>query len=181
MCLSLVLGLVACRGGAPSADRANDDRAGGTPTSPRPADPALAATQLDLATELIASERSDDPDGALAALRMRWQGRRLTWTVTRQEPLCRTADACHVSPFPTPAPKDAPRVGWLPSLAFAPGQFDKLTASCGGAVLCTVTFEGELTELAASMDLPTSLRFTDVSIVTATALGVPAAPRQTGG
>jgi hypothetical protein len=179
MCLSLLLGLVSCRGGAPSADH---DRAVGTPTSPRPAAQALAATQLDLARELAASEMSDDPVTALAALHTRWHGRRLTWTVTRQEMLCRTADACHVTPFPVPAPKDAPRVGWLPALEFAAGQFDKLTAACAGSTLCSVTFEGELTELVVSVDLPTSLRFTNVAVVTATATAAtPAATQRDDG
>ena len=175
MCLFLTLGLVSCRGGASS-------------DSPRPADKATAATaaqtaqtssaltQTDLGRELDEVETSTDPAGAITALRTRWQGRRLTWTVDRQEVLCRTAEACHVIPFPAPIAKDRPRHGWLPALEFAPGQFDKLVAACGTAPRCQVTFEGALTELNFDLELPTSLTFTDVHVVTATAeasAGVP--------
>src|SRR5512134_3283831 len=73
----LVLGVVSCRGGAPSGD----DRRGGSPTSPRPASVASAATQLDLARELDTSASSPDPRAARSELRTRWQGKRLTWTV----------------------------------------------------------------------------------------------------
>jgi len=173
----LTLGIISCRGGAPSGDR--DDHRAGAPTSPRPASVASAATQRDLAAELDATEHTADPIGAMVALQQRWQGRHLTWTVTRQEVLCRTAGACHVVPFPAPRPADVSSHGWLPALEFAPGQFDKLTAACGDASICEVTFAGDLTELAVSDDLPTSLRFTDVTVVTATA--AIAIPRHPGG
>jgi len=165
MCLSLALGLlVSCRGGASS----DSPRPAAKATAATSADPS-AMTQTELGTELDAIERSADPGGAIIALRERWQGKRLTWTVDRQEVLCRTAAMCHVIPFPAPIAKDAPRHGWLPALEFAPGQFDKLAAACGAAPRCQVTFEGALSELNVDLELPTSLRFTDVRVVTATA------------
>ena len=169
-CLVLVVvtvDLVSCRSSAPDGDR--DDRRSGAPVSPAAAPTASAATQLDLARELVATESTPDPDAALSELRTRWQGRHLRWTVTRQAVLCRTADACHVVPFPSPAPAEAAGHGWLPALEFAPGQFDKLLAACGDTAMCEVTFEGDLAELAASTEQPTSLRFANVAIVTATA------------
>ena len=174
MCLSLALGLlVSCRGGA-SSDSPRPAAKATAATSAAAADPS-AMTQTELGTELDAIERSADPGGAIIALRDRWQGKRLTWTVDRQEVLCRTAAMCHVIPFPAPIAKDAPRHGWLPALEFAPGQFDKLTAACGAATRCQVTFEGALSELNVDLELPTSLRFTDVHVVTATAEAAAAA------
>lgn len=172
MCLVPALGLlVSCRGGASS-------------DSPRPADQATAATasgssaatQMDLGNELDAIDSSPDPAGAITALRSKWQGKHLTWTVDRQEMLCRSADSCNVIPFPAPHEKDAPRHGWLPALEFAPGQFAKLTAACGDATRCQLTFEGALTDLEVDLETPTSLRFTDVHIVTATAEAAPPPP-----
>jgi hypothetical protein len=179
-CLAL-LGLVSCRSSSPPSDR-DDDRAGGSPTSPRPVAPTSAATQLDLAHELDATEHTEDPLTSLYEVRDRWQGKRLTWTVTRQAVLCRTAASCNVMPFPSPRPAEVAGHGWMPRLDFAPGQFAKLVAACGATPTCEVTFEGDLAQLVVSDELPTSLRFTNVSIVTATATTTaPAAARHAGG
>jgi hypothetical protein len=177
-CLALLaLGLVSCRGGAPSGDR-TDDRPGGDPTSPRPAAEASAATQHDLARELDAVDHAADPASALAALRDRWQGQHLTWTVTRHAALCRSADACHVIPFAAPHRDGESRHGWLPALALAPDQFAALSSACGPAA-CQITFAGDLAELAVSDELPTRLRFTNIEIITATA--AIAIPSRAGG
>ena len=125
-----------------------------------------AATQLDLARELDAAEASGDP-AQLAALRARWQGVRVRWTVTRQVALCSKADACHVVPFPLPRPPAVAGHGWLPALGFAPGQFERIASGCGRAASCDLTFEGKLADLVVSAELPTSLRFADVVVVAA--------------
>ena len=161
-CLALfVTGLVGCEGRTPA-----------TSASPAPAEApatgpaASSATQLDLARELDAVTDAPDPDAAMEALAARWRGKRLTWTVTRQPALCRSAEACHVIPFPVPAPEAASRHGWLPTLAFAPGEFDVLADECGDAGPCQVTFTGELSSLTGSSEEPTALGFTGVRIVT---------------
>lgn len=175
----LTVGLVACRSNPPPSDR-DGDRAGGSPTSPRPVTSTSAATQVDLARELDATEHAADPLTALYEVRDRWQNKHLTWTVTRHAVLCRTAAACNVMPFPTPRPAEVAGHGWMPALEFAPGQFDKLVAACGTTPTCELTFEGDLTRLSVSEELPTSLRFTNVSIVTATATAAAAAQHAGG-
>jgi len=121
---------------------------------------APLGSQADLAKDLDKAER----DGSWADVKRRWQGGHVTWTVTRQRPLCATAAACNVTPFPIGG---GAKYGWLPKLSFAPSQFEKLEASCGKGVRCEVTFEGTLSELSLSPDLPTSLRFSDVKVVAA--------------
>lgn len=127
---------------------------------PAPAVAAALGTQADLAKDLDKAER----DGSWSDIKHRWQGGHVTWTVTRQRPLCLTADRCNVTPFPI---GPGAKYGWLPQLTFAPSQFEKLEASCGTSDRCELTFEGTLSELAVSPDLPTSLRFTDVKVVAA--------------
>ena len=123
--------------------------------------PVLAhATQTDLGRELDDAERR----GTWRELKQRWQGQPLHWTVTRQRSLCRSADACNVAVFPIMRP--APH-GWLPALRFAPGEFDKLEASCGTAEQCEVVIDGTLSELDVSPELPTSLRLSGVKVVSA--------------
>jgi hypothetical protein len=159
----LVSGLVGCEGRPPSAS--STPAAVSAPAGGRvPA--AASASQLDLARELDAAGDAPDPDAAMDALAARWRGKHLTWTVTRQPALCKSADACHVIPFPVPAPDGASRHGWLPTLAFAPGEYDVLVDECGDAGPCQITFTGELTALTVSSEEPTALGFTGVRIVT---------------
>src|SRR5687767_10684206 len=106
-CLALfVLGAASCKDPAPAGDR--DDRRAGAPAV-SPAAAASAATQLDLVRELDAVDIAPDPDAAGEALGQRWRGKRLTWTVTRQPALCASPEACHVLPFPVPAPEATSR------------------------------------------------------------------------
>ena len=133
-----------------------EDRRSAPP--PQPPAPALAGgTQTDFARELEAAERN----GTWIELRRRWQGQRLRWTVTRQRALCGSADACNVAAFPIQRPA---KHGWMPELAFAPGQYDALAAHCG-ADPCEVTIEGTLAKLEASDELPTRLRFEGVAVI----------------
>jgi hypothetical protein len=119
-----------------------------------------SATQSDLARELEDAEQR----ATWSEVKRRWEGQTLRWTVTRQQMLCRSAEACNVAAFPIRRP--AP-VGWLPTLRFAPGQFAALEARCGGEALCEVTIEGKLEKLSVSGELPTNLEITGVAIVDA--------------
>ena len=121
-----------------------------------------AATQADLAREIDDAERR----GTQAAIKQHWQGLALHWTVTRQRLLCLSADACHVAPFAIERPA---KHGWMPALAFAPGEFGKLEAACGQAMQCELEFEGKLDELVVSPEMPTSLKFSDVRVLHAQA------------
>jgi hypothetical protein len=99
-------------------------------------------------------------------LRHRWQGQWLRWTVIRHAALCLRADACNVAAFPIQRPA---KVGWMPQLVFAPGQFARLAEQCGDREQCEVTIEGLLERLEVSGEMPTSLRFGNVKVVTRTA------------
>jgi hypothetical protein len=128
----------------------------------KPVVKSSTATQQDLARELDDAERR----GTQAQVRQHWLGLSLHWTVTRQRLLCQDEHACHVAPFAVERPA---KHGWLPALTFAPGEFRKIEAACGQAMQCQLEFEGKLDELVASPEMPTSLRFSDVHLVTARA------------
>lgn len=130
-----------------------------SPPPAKQAAPALAnATQADLALELDAAAEH----GTWIELRRRWQGQKLRWTVTRQRMLCASAARCNVAAFPIQRPAIH---GWMPELAFAPGQYEALAAKCGEAAQCEVTIEGTLAKLEASDEAPTRLRFEGVVVV----------------
>lgn len=119
-----------------------------------------AATQADLAREIDDADRR----GTWREVKMRWQGQRMTWTVTRQRVLCRAASACNVAAFPVQRPAQH---GWLPALELTASEFAKLDAQCEGAAQCELTFEGTLRDLALSPELPTNMRFSDVRVIRA--------------
>ncbi len=123
--------------------------------------PALAqATQADLARDLDDAEHH----GTYTAVRQRWQGQHVQWSVIRQKSLCRSAEACHVAAFPIQRPA---RHGWMPGLAFLPGEYDRLATACGAAEQCEVVIDGTLSEIEGSGDKPTHVRFADVRVVSA--------------
>jgi hypothetical protein len=137
-----------------------------TRSAPLPRDVAARpdlshATQADLAREVDAAERR----GTWSEVRTRWLGQRLHWTVTRHKALCASETACHVAPFPVQRPAQH---GWLPGVAFAPGEFAKLTAACGNAERCEVELEGTLDDLVLSAELPVSVHFDRVKVLRAT-------------
>lgn len=120
--------------------------------------PQLAhATQADLAREL------DDADrlGTWGDIRHRWQGQAIEWTVTRHRVLCASERACHVAAFPVQRPAQR---GWLPGLAFAPGEFAKLDAACGAAERCELVIDGTVGKLDVSAEQPTSVQLVDVHV-----------------
>lgn len=118
------------------------------------------ATQTDLAREIDQAERR----GTWREVKQRWQGQRMTWTVTRQRLLCQTPTACNVAAFPIQRPAQH---GWLPALELTAAEFAKVEASCGTAEQCELVIEGTLSELALSAELPTSVRFADVRVISA--------------
>jgi hypothetical protein len=154
--LPLVIVLAACNG---------DDR---THTAPLVAakPPALDhATQADLAREIADADRL----GTWADVQQRWRGQTVRWTVTRQLPLCQSADDCNVAAFPIQRPA---KQGWMPAVSFAPGQYDALNRTCGNQPQCEVTIEGTLSRLEVSPELPTALQLSNVRVV-------PASPSRT--
>ena len=139
-----------------AACRAEDRRS--PPPAKQPAPALMNATQADLARELDKAAQH----GTWFELRRRWQGQKLRWTVIRQRLLCASAESCNVAAFPIQRPATH---GWMPELAFAPGQYEALAAKCGDAAQCEVTIEGTLARLEASDEAPTRMRFDGVTIV----------------
>ncbi|MBK7539347.1 MAG: hypothetical protein IPI49_29100 [Myxococcales bacterium] len=84
-----------------------------------------AGSQDELAIALDAVAAQVDP-GASAALRQRWQGKRVRWSVTRVPALCGPTDPCHVQPFASARRTETSAHGWLPELRFAAGEREKL-------------------------------------------------------
>jgi hypothetical protein len=119
-------------------------------------------TQQDLAREIDQANAR----GTWAEVRSRWQGQWLRWNVTRQKTLCRTAESCNVAAFPIQRPA---KVGWLPQLVFAPGQFAVLDTTCGDREQCEITIEGMIERLEVSGEMPTNIKFGNVKVVTRTA------------
>lgn len=118
------------------------------------------ATQTDLAREIDQAERR----GTWREVKQRWQGQRVTWTVTRHRQLCASSSACNVAVFPVQRPAQH---GWLPALEMTTAEFAKVEAGCGTAESCELVIEGTLRELALSAELPTNVRFADVRILSA--------------
>jgi hypothetical protein len=117
----------------------------------------MAATQADLAKDVEQAMQV----GTWTELRRKWTGTKLTWTVTRHAALCNSAARCNVAAFPVERPA---KQGWLPALAFAPGQYDKLASACGTAD-CDFTFEGTVSEVRGSDAEPAAIAFKDVVFV----------------
>lgn len=139
-----------------TACTAEDRRRSAPPPAQAPA--ALAdATQGALAKELDDAERR----GTYHEVKARWQGQRVTWSVTHHAAFCRSESACNVAAFPIQRPAQH---GWLPTLVFAPGQFAALQSTCGNTSPCDVAIEGTLSELEISDAMPTSVKLTGVRL-----------------
>lgn len=150
--LPLVIVLAACS--------AEDRRS--PPPANKPAPQLMNATQADLAREL---DRAAE-NGTWIELRRRWQGQRISWTVTRQRMLCASAEQCNVAAF---AVQNHATHGWMPELKFAPGQYEALAATCGDAAQCEVRIEGVVAKLEASDEAPTRLVLDGVQLTDRTA------------
>lgn len=131
------------------------------PTTPTTSAPTgIAGSQQDLAKEMDTAEKN----GTWQDLRHKWQGKQVTWSVTRLTSLCHDAALCNVRPFAT---VQGVHYGWMPKLELSSGEYDKLTKGCGASEPCKVTFTGVLSDFQISGDAPTSLKFSDVTIVSA--------------
>ena len=146
----LVAGVFGCKTAEHSEPRRGETR------------PVLAhGTQTDLARELDAAERT----GTWEAIAARWRGRRLAWTVTLYPSLCASGSACHVAAFPVQRPATR---GWLPGLEMRDSEYRKVEAGCAAAEQCKLLFEGTLRDLVVSPELPTSMTFSDVRVLSVT-------------
>lgn len=132
----------------------------GTTDAPPPPAPAalVRASAADLAHEIADAARL----GTWRDVQHRWQGQHVQWAVIRQRLLCGAADDCNVAAFPIQRPA---KQGWMPVLAFAPGQYDALTAACGDRDPCELTIAGTLSSLEVSPELPTRVALANVRIV----------------
>jgi hypothetical protein len=128
------------------------------PAVPAPAAALARATAADLAHEIADAARL----GTWREVQHRWQGQHVQWAVTRHRLLCGAADDCNVAAFPLERPA---KQGWMPVLAFAPGQYEALSAACGDRELCELTVAGTLSTLEVSPELPTRVVLADVRIV----------------
>lgn len=123
--------------------------------------PALSnATAFDLAREIDDADRR----GTWLEVKKRWQGQRLRWRVTRHRLLCSSETACHVAALPIQRPATH---GWMPQLALSAREMERVETACGTAEPCELTFEGTLSELVLSPELPTNVRFSDVRVIRA--------------
>jgi hypothetical protein len=128
-------------------------------TPPAAPTAALArATQADLVRDIADADRL----GTWREVQQRWQGQTVRWTVTHRRILCRSADDCNVAAFPIQRPA---KQGWMPTLSFAPGQYDVLVSRCGSQDPCELTIEGTLSQLDVSPDLATSVQLSNVRIL----------------
>jgi hypothetical protein len=134
------------------------------PARPAPAAALAHATAADLAHEIADAARL----GTWRDVQHRWQGQHVQWAVTRQRLLCGAADDCNVAAFPIQRPA---KQGWMPALAFAPGQYEALAAACGDREPCELTVAGTLSALDVSPELPIRVALTDVRIVSSAVAG----------
>jgi hypothetical protein len=118
-------------------------------------------TQVDLTREIDAAERT----GSFEAVRARWRGRRVMWTVTRHRVLCSSASSCHVAAFPVQRPASH---GWMPGLEMSDRELSDLDARCHGAERCELEIEATLSELTVSPEQPVSMVLGDVVVLRAT-------------
>ena len=132
-----------------------------SPPTKAPLAPLVHSTQVDLARELDDAERR----GAFTEVQKRWQGQVVRWEVMRIPQLCASAAECHVVAFPVTRPAQR---GWLPRVELAPGQFAALEAACRGIAHCRITIEGTVAKLDVSAELPTQVRFANVTVTKTT-------------
>lgn len=171
---TLALMLAGCKDGAAGGKRAGaaDADAAAKPVAAAAGAAAtggageLGGTQDQLAEELDAAAQEVD-GGGNAAVRQRWQGKRVRWTVTRVAVLCSSAEACYVQPFAAARRTETSAHGWMPQLELSAGEYEKLAAGCGEAAACPVLIEGTLDRLNVSDELPTSVHLAEVHVVKA--------------
>jgi hypothetical protein len=129
------------------------------PPEATPVVPLASATQNDLAKDILDAERR----GTFTETKKKWRDQPVTWKVERREALCRSEDACNVSAFPV---SQGAKMGWMPKLRFASGQYEKLVAACKGHELCDLTIAGKIDKLDLSLENPVNVTLGDVRIET---------------
>lgn len=100
---------------------------------------------------------------SLETIRLDWQGKRYQWEVGISAPLCRLG-SCNAFPFDHASQEARIVQGWLPRLDLSKDVHADLIERCG-AGLCVATIEGTLKTFALSAEDPTSLTFSDVSVL----------------
>ncbi len=133
------------------------------PDAALPLDPR-SSYELAAAIGEALQEPSFTREQALAEVRSGWRGRRYRWQVGVASTLCRRADACNVFPFDHAEAQTRIVAGWLPNVVLSKADHTGLLARCG-AGLCVATVEATLSGFVLSPDDPTSLTFTDVSVL----------------
>ena len=120
----------------------------------------------DLASAIATAQRGPSLDRAqaLESLRADWRGKRYRWQVGVSAPLCSQPDACTVFPFDHASQQTRIVQGWLPRLRLSEAAHDDLLARCG-AGLCVATVEATLSTFVLSVEDPTSLTLSDVTVV----------------
>lgn len=106
---------------------------------------------------------------SLESVRADWQGKRYRWDVGVSAPLCRVG-TCNVFPFDHASSEARIVQGWLPRLELSEAVHADLIERCG-AGLCVATVEATLKTFVLSAEEPTSLTFTDVSVLGVRARG----------
>jgi hypothetical protein len=143
--------VAACRADDRSTPPASD-------THVQPARPALVhADAATLATDIDDAQRL----GTWQETQRKWQGQHVAWDVVRYGALCRSAEACNVAAFSI---QRGAKSGWMPKLAFAPGQWTALEAACKGHDPCELAIEGTLDNLALTGETPTNVHIADARV-----------------
>lgn len=129
--------------------------------------PSLDPREQYALVKQVAAARADDDraDAALDAVRKSWQGRRYRWEMRFVGPLCQRAEACVVAPVDYNRFDDRIVQGWLPSLKLSEGAHAKMASQCQDHARCVVRFEGKLSELVLSTQLPTSMTLEDIEVL----------------
>ncbi len=129
--------------------------------------------QYEFVSELLAAQAIRDRDEralALDGLASAWQKRRYQWEARLVPPLCSRADRCLVLPFDYARFDRRVVQGWMPTLEFEDAsELDAGVAACAPYDACIVSFEGMLSGLRLSVELPTNLAFSGVRFIAARA------------
>lgn len=129
-----------------------------------------SAYDLAAAIAHASSEPSLSRAQSLETVAADWRGKRYRWQVGVSAPLCRRAEACNVLPFDYASQEGRIVQGWLPRLSLAEADHADLLARCGPG-LCVATVEATLKTLVLSAEDPTSLSFSEVSVLDVRARG----------
>ncbi len=131
--------------------------------APQPAVAPVAQLADTLPTTLAKEIEEVRLNGKWDGLRKRWTGQHVSWSVTRYNPLCKSAAHCNVAAFPI---QKAAQQGWMPEVTFAEGEFAKIEKACGAAE-CKLQIDGTLAEVRGSDAQPAAMRIANVKVLSA--------------